>query len=160
MSVRTVLRARTDGADRMLIMNVGDDPCGVRPVFTPDASCRLGRTVYSPEDDMTAVELMFRRPLRTGETYLVEYQVAGANPRIRITELTVGLRQPTRECVLQVLFRPGSLPARCYPVWQPGTGRPARAAHTTEQHIESDGSTHVVLLDVPAGRYGLRWDWN
>jgi hypothetical protein len=163
MAVRRVLRARADGADRMLVMNVGDDPEAGSPVFTAGVNCVLGRTVYDAEEDVTAAELLFHRKLTIGETYLAEYEISGVNPKVRTTELTLGFRQPTRECVLQVVFHPDAVPARCYPVWQPQAkqqpaGRRNRREEA-EQRIEPNGSVHVALVDIPAGLYGIRWEW-
>ena len=162
MAVRRVLRARADGADRMLVMNVGDDPEAGSPVFTAGVNCVLGRTVYDAEEDVTAAELLFHRKLAIGETYLAEYEISGVNPKVRTTELTLGFRQPTRECVLQVVFHPKAVPARCYPVWQPQAKQPAgrrNRREEAEQRIEPNGSVHVALVDIPAGLYGLRWEW-
>ncbi|AHH94664.1 hypothetical protein GCM10010174_37830 [Kutzneria viridogrisea] len=164
MVVRRVLRARADGADRMLVMNVGDDPKAGQPQFTAGANCRVGRVVHDAEEEMTAAELLFHRPLRVGETYLAEYEIAGTNPEVRVSELTLGFRQPTRECVLQVLFHAEGLPARCYPVWQPQAKQLSRTPRGvdlhSEQRIEPGGSVHIALVDIPAGCYGLRWDWD
>jgi hypothetical protein len=163
MTVRRVLRARAEGADRMLVMNVGDDPEAGSPVFTAGVNCQLGRTVYDEEEDVTAAELLFHHKLSIGETYLAEYEISGVNPRVRVTDLTLGFRQPTRECVLQVVFHPDAVPVRCLPVWQPQAKVPGRAPRglreESAQRIEPGGSAHIALVDIPAGCYGLRWEW-
>jgi hypothetical protein len=156
--IRRVLRARSDGTDRMIVVIVADDPGNPRPSFSPLLNCRLGRVVHDDEEDVTAAEMIFHRPLRAGETYLAEYEVVAHDLTTRASRLEVGFRQPTRECVLQAVFHPSAIPIRCYPVWQPQTRQPSPL--DPELHIEASGSVHVAFTDLPAGRYGLYWEWD
>lgn len=156
--VRRVLRARADGTDRMIVVIVADDSGTPPPSFTAVRNCRLGRVVHDDGEDVTAAEMIFQRPLRSGETYVAEYEVIAHELSSRTSRLEVGFRQPTRECVLQAVFHPSAIPIRCYPVWEPQSRQPSPLE--PELHIEASGTVHVALTDIPAGRYGLCWEWD
>lgn len=158
LRTRRVVRARVDGADRMTVVMVADCPGAPPFSLATGMNCRLGRVVHDPEEEVTAAELIFHRPLRAGESFLAEYEVTVADLPERVTRLEVGFRQPTRDCLLQVLFQPGSLPIRCYPLWQPHAAQPSPL--DDEIRVEASGSAHVALADVGAGRYGLCWEWD
>ncbi|KAA2261265.1 hypothetical protein F0L68_17560 [Solihabitans fulvus] len=158
LTTRRVVRARADGADRMTVMMVAD--CADAPPFTITAglNCRLGRVVHDEEEDVTAAELIFHRPLRAGESFLAEYEVEVSDLPEQVTRFDVGFRQPTKDCVLQTVFHASAIPIRCYPLWQPQNSQPNPLDH--ELRIETSGSAHVAFVDLPAGRYGLCWEWN
>lgn len=158
LRTRRVVRARTDGADRMVVLMLLDHPDAPPPTVTAGLNCRLGRVVHDDVEGLTAAELIFHRPLRAGETYLAEFEVGVSGLAQRVTRLDAAFRQPTANCLIQVRFDPRVLPIRCYPLWQPLTGQPGRL--DDEVRVEPNGSTHLALADLPAGRYGLVWEWD
>ncbi|MEV0645494.1 hypothetical protein AB0I28_09540 [Phytomonospora sp. NPDC050363] len=152
---RQVLRAEADGADRWIAVVHIDDHALPLPGIRPVRYCRLGRVVGRPGKGLIAAELLFERPLRRGETVILEHEVVGAAPYPLATNYERKFRLPVREFTLELCFDPSMLPPR---LW-----RFAQAGDLPEQVEEvpmgSGGSAHAVTLNFGPGRYGFRWDW-
>lgn len=150
MLVREVVRARCDGPDRRVVMNCLTDPNAALPRISPSAGCRLGATA-TDSAGVAGAELVFLRPLRRGETALLEYTVTTTPPRPLETEYVRRIRVPTREYVVQVRFAPEALPEHCERVCpdQPPRTLALDPAHTV----------HAVEVDCEPGERGVRWSW-
>jgi len=153
LTVRQVLRARTDGPDRCVVMHAADDVAAALPLVRPVQGGRAGRTASVPEWGVVAVELLFAAPLRRGQTVVVEHEVLTCPPRPREVRYSRRRRMPMREYLLEVRFDPGARPATCES-YDPRTGE-------TLATLEVDrwGTVHLVELDAQPGALGIRWDW-
>lgn len=151
MLVREVVRARCDGPDRRVVMHCLTDPGAALPQITPRAGCCLGATAAHPSGVMGA-ELLLLRPLRRGETALLEYVVTTTPPRPVESEYVRRIRVPTREYVLQLRFAPETLPAHCERVDPDHPPRPLS--------LHADHSVHSVEVDCSPGERGIRWTWS
>jgi hypothetical protein len=149
--VRQVMRARSDGPDRRVVMHCLDDRAAALPVIRPLSGCRTGLTASDPAG-VVGAELLFLQPLRRGETVLIEYEMTTCPPRPRETQYTRRLRLPTREYLLQVRFDPAAPPASC-----------ERFSETDEDvrplRLDPAHSVHLVDVDCPGGTQGIRWTW-
>ena len=74
-TIRNVVRAVRDGAERLPALLTLDVPSGESAEFVPVSGCPLGRQVSRPEVGVFAAELILDRPLRLGETAAAEHRV-------------------------------------------------------------------------------------
>jgi hypothetical protein len=150
LTVRQVLRARVDGPDRRVVMHSQDDTTAALPQIEVVKGCELGRVEWSPQDGVVGAELVFFRPLRRGETAIVEYQLVSPSPGALDTEYVRRLRSPLREYLLEVEFHPDA--------------RPASVTGFTEQRrapVDLDRSHrgHLAHTDATPGTTGITWSW-
>lgn len=130
--VRQVLKARAHGPDRWIVV-WDSSPATIVPL----RHCRLGR--YASDSGVTVAELLFDKPLATGETTIIEYRVECVG-----NEFSRQFHLPTRDYVLEAVF--SEMPARCI--------RTDTGAILTPS---PSGSVHLVGLNV-SGRLGIRWE--
>jgi hypothetical protein len=151
-TIRNVVRAVKNGAQRIPALLTIDVPSGQSAEFVPVSGCRLGRQVSRPEVGVFAAELVLDRPLRLGETAAAEHRVLlprDDGPKQCIESYL--LREVT-ELVLWVRFSPERLPATVEAYSDLGgrqTSRPVRLTGAT--------SVQHVLHHVGPGVVGLRW---
>jgi hypothetical protein len=150
LTVRQVLRARVDGPDRRVVMHSQDDTAAALPEIKVVQGCELGRVEWSPQDGVVGAELVFFRPLRRGETVIVEYELVSPSPGALDTEYVRRLRSPLREYLLEVEFHPDA--------------RPASVTGFTEQRrtpVDLDRSHrgHLAHTDATPGTTGITWSW-
>jgi hypothetical protein len=148
--VREVVRARSSGPDRRVVLHCVDDGDAALPDVTPIHGCRRGRTVADPSGTV-GTELLLGRPLRRGETAVLEYVVTTRPPRPLETEYVRRLRAPLREHVIEVRFAPDCLPSHCERVDDDQPSRPLR--------LSPAHSVHLVELNGGPGVRGIRWNW-
>ena len=119
--------------------------------------CRVGRVRVGPKDGLTAVELLFDRPLAAGETYVVEYEFSCGGGQPVAHRYVRGFRFPVREYLLQVRFAPEATPRRCFRVRQPAV----EAARADDQalRLTTWDTVHLIEHRLQPGVYGIRWDW-
>ncbi|MEU6057568.1 helix-turn-helix transcriptional regulator [Streptomyces sp. NPDC047097] len=158
---RIVLRAEEDGPDRLLtVMDWGDGPRSPASVSRV-RNCRVGRVAGHPRSGLVATELLFERPLRRGETLLVEYVCVRPRGPFGDGRMVGGdrssryFRGPVRECVLEVCFHPAALPVRCRQL----TTRLGEVVPKAVRDLElnASGRVHAIGLDFGPGKFGISW---
>ena len=150
LTVRQVLRARVDGPDRRVVMHSQDDTAAALPEIKVVQGCELGRVEWRPQDGVVGAELVFFRPLRRGETVIMEYELVSPSPGALDTEYVRRLRSPLREYLLEVEFHPDA--------------RPSSVTGFTEQRrtpVDLDRSHrgHLAHTDATPGTTGITWAW-
>lgn len=148
LTVRQVLRARRDGPDRRVVLHCHDDPAGALPSIEPLQGCRVG-ALETDDVGVTGAELVFPRPLRRGESHIVEYRLASGDPGPLEHEYQRRLRLPMRVYVLEVHFRDVD-PAACASF---------RGDEVRPLQLDADHRVHLVDTDCTAGGTGIRWTW-
>jgi len=154
-----VLRAEQDGADRWVLVYDWESSTEQAPTITGLRNCRLGRVAADHEAHLLVAELLFDRPLATGETLIMEYEVVNPPSEHGTTADSYfrRLRLPVRDYVVEVRFDQDMLPVRCQQFSSPaGDVRMARRRNLT---ISPNGEVHAVALGVGPGLFGIEWDW-
>jgi hypothetical protein len=147
MTVRQVLRARSDGPDRRVVLHCHDDTEAALPEIRAVKGCRVGR-VERDAAGVIGAELLFLEPLRRGQTVVVEYELLATGPGPLEHEYTRRLRLPMRQYLLEVAF--ADHPAGCWAV---------RGEDERPLTLDAAGRVHLVDTDCTAGRTGIRWAW-
>lgn len=158
---RQVMRAETDGPDRWILVHDWADAGGsAQPIVTHVRNCSVGSVYTSQDATVCCVELNFERPLRRGETLLFEYELWNPAAELAATEpsdcLGGKFPAPCREYLLELMFDPAVLPARCQ---QYSLAANDETRHTRNIPINTSGSAHTIAMDLGAGEFGVRWDW-
>ncbi|MBB5078572.1 helix-turn-helix domain-containing protein [Nonomuraea endophytica] len=156
-SVRTraVFQARSDGVDRHVAIHYNE-----RSHLPEDFSasfCRLGRVKKDEPAGLTALELLFDRPLAAGETYVVEYEFRYRKRGPQALFYNRWFRFPAHAYLLTVQFAPGATPVRCFRTHQPTTATPP--ADVGELRLSGWDSVHIADVEVRPGVHGVRWEW-
>ncbi|CAM4283274.1 hypothetical protein GCM10009799_07980 [Nocardiopsis rhodophaea] len=155
---RLVVRALEDDADRHMMVYCGEpgaDAADLTPVAVEN--CRLGRVRRHRSCAVLAVELLFDRRLRTGETYLLEYAVNVArSPRSH--EYRRAFRYPAETYILGVRFDASALPVRCHRLVQAPEEPPSRTGE--DLILSSAHSVHLAEHDIQPGVLGIGWEWD
>ncbi|WP_243711133.1 helix-turn-helix transcriptional regulator [Actinomadura sp. KC216] len=157
-SVRTqaVFQARADGVDRHVAVHYCENE--MLPDIRRTSFCRLGRVRTAPETGVTAAELLFEHPLRSGDTCMVEYEFGYSGGGPEATFYQRWFRFPAHTYLLRVQFEPDTLPTRCHRTWQPNVSTPA--ADVQELRLSGWHTVHMADLDVRPGVHGIRWEWD
>jgi hypothetical protein len=151
VQVRQVLRARSDGPDRRVVMHCLEDPQAGPPEIRALRGCRLGSIARDIPSGIVGGELVFLEPLRRGQTVMVDYEVLSEAPRPHEVRHTRRLRLPMRQYLLEIRFDPAALPAAAFHV------RDGKDCQPLE--LDAEHSLHVVDTDCTAGITGVRWVW-
>ncbi|MYW93623.1 XRE family transcriptional regulator [Amycolatopsis rubida] len=156
MSLSFVLRAQADRVRRLLVF-LHEDEGRPLPQVSVARGGRLGRVRWDGGTGVLVAEVLLDRLLARGETAVVEclLEFAADAPRKSLWERRFG--QPMKHYLLEVDFDPAAPPVRCYRTTRDSIQQPARDVGEVE--IDSAGHGHLVLLDVPNGCHGLRWEW-
>lgn len=153
-TIRNVVRAVRDGAQRLPALLTLDVPSGESAEFVPVSGCTLGRQVSRPEVGVFAAELILDRPLRLGETAAAEHRVLLPRDDGPQHCIEYYLLREVTELMIWVRFSPQRLPAsvEAYSIFD-GT--------QTASPVRLTGATSVqhVLHGVGPGVVGLRWTW-
>lgn len=156
--VRQVLRATHDGPDRFVIAfwQDADHPL---PQLRAMRGCVIGKVVPDSAANVLVAELMFDRPLSRGETVVTEHEFVSVSspPGDNTDWYGRSLRHQSRECLIEVDFHPGALPARCCETFAP-VDDPERIIRR-RLVIDSRGSVHAVATGVGPGTLQISWDW-
>ncbi|MEC3976439.1 hypothetical protein [Amycolatopsis sp. H20-H5] len=155
-----VMRAECGGPDRALLVCDWDGgEAGDQPIVTGLRNCRLGKVVTSTVTSLFAAELLFERPLRKGETVLIEFEVQ--NPRREFPRSAVSeayfrrFRRSVREYLLEVCFDPAAVPQRCQQFIAPPGDGIAETVHGLK--LGMSNTVLVVGRDCGPGHFGIRW---
>ncbi|SFQ58995.1 hypothetical protein SAMN05421810_11076 [Amycolatopsis arida] len=157
--VRTsvVVRALEDDPDRFLAVYCAEPGSRAGDIL-PSAgeNCRLGRVRRHPHAPVIAIELLFDRRLRAGETHLFDYQftIDSAVPSV---DYRRGFRYPGDSYVLGIRFAEESIPVRCFAFTQ---HEPHGGSNVDGELPVTPGRwVHRVARDLRPGVLGVRWEW-
>jgi transcriptional regulator with XRE-family HTH domain len=157
ITTRAVFEARGDGQDRWLLIYNSDDPAAGAPMLTTVRNCHLGRQQVDTANGLMVAELMFDKPIRRGDTYLIEYELANAGPPYPTCNRTHWreFRRPIREYLLEIHFNSADVPTRCQQF-----ARPAGQKHPRMRNLALDAcrSVHAVAIDFGPGLFGIEWE--
>jgi len=149
--VRLLLQARRDFVDRFPVWFETTDATAI-PLITPVTNCSLGRVREFPDFGGTLAELRLERPLRAGETTLVEHRqttVGTPTPRDAVWRR---LSSPSREVVIEVQFDPGVLPSSA-------SATEYHGAEVTTRELAVHRTIQAHFIDNAVGRYEVTWRW-
>lgn len=150
LTVRQLLRARTDGPDRRVVLHVHEDPDARLPEIRPLHGCTLGQVVRDEAGGVVGAELLFHAPLVRGQTVLLEYELIAVPPGPFECDYQRRLRLPVRQYLLETVFHPAALPAGCEAM---------RGDDLQPVLLDAEHRAHVVDTDGERGRTGIRWWW-
>jgi hypothetical protein len=143
---RQVLSASMNGPDRWVVILHADQPGQPLPLLNALKHCRVGQQVRDGARGFVVAELLFDRPLRSGESIVIEHELVNQAPCPLATGYEREFRLPTREYVLEVTFE-GEPPAVVTQLADNSSVRPGRTLLD-------------VALDVQPGVRGFRWAWD
>lgn len=155
---RMVVRAIADDPDRYLAVYCGERGSSAADIaVAARENCRLGRVRRHPRQPVIAMELLFDRRLRAGETHLLEYELAIDSPEPS-ADYRRGFRYPADAYVVSVRFAESALPARVF-------GFSQREPHVVpqldgEMIITAGRWVHRAARDVQPGALGIGWEWS
>ncbi|MFS8102401.1 XRE family transcriptional regulator [Lentzea alba] len=142
---RQVLSASMNGPDRWVVIMHIDEHDRPLPQLNALKNCRLGQQVRDEAQGFLVAELVFERPLRKGESVVIEHELVNQAPCPLATNYERKFRLPTREYVCEVTFE-GSPPASVVQLADGSAVEPGRTLLD-------------VALDVQPGIRGFRWTW-
>jgi hypothetical protein len=155
---RQVLRAEQDGPDRWVLIFREDSPEDPLPEVRAVWHCRLGAVTVEQQPRLVVAELLFGRALSRGETFVMEYELGYRGPgAIARERYERKFRFPVREHVMELVFDPAAIPARCQLYSVPAGADGREQARTLG--IEPSGYVHAVATDIVPGIRGIRWEW-
>ncbi|GHH28872.1 hypothetical protein GCM10017774_03780 [Lentzea cavernae] len=142
---RQVLSASMTGPDRWVVIMHLDDHDRPLPQVNALKNCTVGQVVQQPSEGLLVAELLFERPLRKGESVVIEHELVNQDPCPPATNYERKFRLPTREYVLEVTFE-GDAPASVVQLADGSAVAPRRTLLD-------------VALDVQPGARGFSWTW-
>ncbi|MGK4582752.1 hypothetical protein [Kitasatospora sp. HPMI-4] len=152
------LRAHCDGIDRYLAIYQGDPGCDIdRVAVRAEENCRVGRVRRDPAGRLLAVELLFDRRLRAGDTHLLGYGFDDGSDPAPSGEYVRGFNSSAGQYVLQITFHRDALPVRCHRFLSPAPGR--EPSETEELTLDGQHRVHLVASGLRPCLLGVRWDW-
>jgi hypothetical protein len=159
VQVSQVLQAERDGADRWLMVYDWEVTTPGAPQIVGLRNCRFGRVVVDHEAHILVAELVFHRPLMTGETLIMGYQVINPTSNHDTTADSYCRRQrlPVRDYALEVQFDHDALPLRCQQVSAPPSN--PWTVHRSDLSVSSTSNVHTVALNASPGLFGISWYW-
>ncbi|WP_218952135.1 hypothetical protein [Amycolatopsis anabasis] len=160
-SVRTrmVVQAVEDDPDRHLAVYSAEPGSDAREILPlAHENCRLGRISRHSQAAVIAIELLFDRRLRAGETHLFDYEFGIRSPAASF-DYRRGFRYPADTYVLGVRFAESALPVRCFELTQFGAqGGPC--APDGELTLTGGRWVHRLDRQVQPGVLGIAWEWD
>lgn len=158
-TTRRIVRALSDGVDRMLVADQVEDASAPPPRIEPVAHCSLGRRQWLEASSFVITELLFDRRLAKGDMMLLEYRMVYGPPFPADTFHEEHKQTPLREFVLEVAFDPAAIPLRCE--WYESSAlHPYRPQRVVPMSLSTTNSVVVVRQDLPPSEFGLRWFWD
>ncbi|WP_330274926.1 XRE family transcriptional regulator [Lentzea sp. NBC_00516] len=142
---RQVLSASMTGPDRWVVIMHVDSHDRPLPLVNALKNCTVGQVVREPSEGLLVAELLFERPLRKGESVVIEHELVNQDPCPLATNYERKFRLPTREYVLEVTFEGAA---------------PASVVQLADGSAVTPGRTLLdVALDVQPGVRGFSWTW-
>lgn len=154
---RQLLESHRDGLDRIPVAFRQSSAAAGPARMVTGAGCELGRVVHLPEHQTLAAELLLPRPLRRGELWMVEYQVAWDVAGETSHGFTRTHRGPVRYHVLQASFE-GRPPVRASYATTP-LPAPGGTPTTRHQPVPAGPLVQIALTDPAPGSHGLSWEY-
>lgn len=155
--VRHVVMAKRDEVDRFVAV-YEPDATQPPPVLQPITGCRLGRVKGDSDTGFHAAELIFDRPLRSGQPFVFEYEYIPSGPAVGIDRYHHTSRQGVRQMVLRAHFDPRALPVHCSHVVRRRYDDSLR--RVGEVPVNASGVADIIALDSGPGLVGFRWEWD
>jgi hypothetical protein len=154
-SVRTLLRATTEGAQRWYHLVFAEQPLAEPLVLAEVYGVTVGRLHVRQEVGLFLWELLLPRPLSVGETAMIATRTRLDAVDDRDASYFHHLDRRTPETVIWVRFDPAAPPRRCVQITQE-LGGPA-----VETPLDLGGvhTAHVAVRSFGPGRVGLTWEW-
>lgn len=154
-SVRTLLRATTQGAQRWFHVVFAEEPVREPLVLDRTVGIEVGRSYTRAEVGLFVWELVLPRPLEMGETVFVETRTQLGELGSQDTSYFHHLDRRTPDTVVWVRFDPHRPPRRCVQTLQlldqPAVDTPVR--------LDGLHAAHVAVRSFGPGRVGLTWEW-
>jgi hypothetical protein len=152
VEIRTVMKARRDGARRTPVIVIFDDPSQA-PRFIPGVGCSIGRQTLDHDTGVFATEILVDRALDKGDTCLFELSVMFATP-LSDTWYDHFAARRLAALLIWVRFDPTRLPARVesYKDTDHGT-------EILPIPLGEGSSAHVLARGFGPGMLGIRWTW-
>jgi hypothetical protein len=108
---------------------------------------------------LTAVELIFPRPLAEGETASFEYETLFTWRTVPPPHIRRASRLPVERLEMRVEFSPQRLPAEVlWGLWD-GFGPDARLRAAEQVHLDSEHSAHRFIDKLHGHTVGFTWTW-
>lgn len=153
--IKTICRADADGIEGIGVTQFFEDASAGTPWLTVHTGATVHARHIDPEHRIIGSELRFGRPLRRGETVILDYEITSVGPGPRDTSYDTSCALPIREYSLLVRFPMEDLPEDCEEFSQPNDGIELRR----KVPIDVLGHAHSVVVDRPAGTNGLTWSY-
>jgi hypothetical protein len=154
-TVRTMLRATADGAQRWYHVIFTEQPVPEPLVLDRVIGARVGAAINRPEVGQFASELVLPRPLVVGETAIVETSTRFIDLGAPDTTYFHYIDRRMAEVVIWVRFDPAAVPRRCLQTVQ----AIEEPAVETPVHLGGLETVHVAARSFGPGSIGLTWEW-
>jgi hypothetical protein len=120
---------------------------------------RVGERPYRVNDSIFGVDIVLPRPLKAGETALMQYRSTFFYKATPAPELRRGVLRSTRDLTIWVKFHPERVPAR---VFRATWDRLDLARVIERVQVEPDGelSVHHRFGRVEKAVVGFYWEWD
>ncbi|MCR6483023.1 hypothetical protein M8542_09350 [Amycolatopsis sp. OK19-0408] len=155
LRVREVVRAVDEPVQAKVVALRGCRP-GNPPRLVSTRYCRPVRTEVLPEAGFVLSELVPERPLRIGETAIIEYEFEYTDG-VPDTSYDRRFRHLVAEHLLEVHFATRDFPATCHGYRLDSTDGPER--DVVEVPLFPATPAHVFTDGVGPGIRGMRWSW-
>ncbi|GIG62896.1 hypothetical protein Lfu02_72680 [Longispora fulva] len=143
--------------DRWLVHYQADDPG--RPSWTgtlrAGSGCRPGRV--RTDTGSRVLELLFDRALRPGDVAVFDFEITfgpGGDAQYRFARI---FERPSNLYVAEVTFHPRAVPVRCHEFVQSSLDSDVRLLR--EVPLDDSHTARMAVQTVPAGLFGMSWEW-
>ena len=150
--VRTLVRATVDGADRIPLFLSLEHPTDDALTFHVMSGGTLVDYAALSQDFFSGA-IVLDRPLRVGETTIVEYEMR-LPPGSQHHDFEEHLQHRTNEVVIWLRFHPDAVPRTCETYQTLG-----EAETTAKVDLAGNTSAHYAGRGVGPGTVGVRWEW-
>jgi hypothetical protein len=151
-----VLEALSDEVDHFVVVYHDDDDGKPLPHISSVSGCDVSTVRRDEAGAVQVARMQLDRVLQRGERTAVEYELMYRPGGSRSSNGERRFATSIRQYVLEIVFDPEAMPARCYAVREPTRGK------TTRRELQLDGthSARMVLLDASPGTYRIEWEWD
>lgn len=155
-TVRAIYQSAADDVSRIPVVLTADGERGLGEVTVERVlGGHLGRTIVLPHQGIYVAEMVFERPLRSGETTVIEHTLR-LDPGFPDDSYEQYVFGPTQEGLLWVRFDPSEVPAFC----DRYTSTVADGELSTNLDPQGAPSVHTAVRNFGPGSFGLRWHWD
>lgn len=147
---RSVLQATAGVVSELIWIEVAPETTEVVPSLTAPVGGRFVRSLRHPSGMITGHLVEMERPVRGGETTIVEFAMDYPEGYPPATECVHTVGRRTTESVIWVRFDPDGLPDWCeeFTAGEDGS-RPL--------DLRAGSTVHVIRRRFGPGRFGVRW---